>query len=489
MSIPFPVTPLSGKPLITSGFVSVVGTDDAGAVKQFDATPLTALGTPGTAKSFATRSARLNLGLNGGGAVFAIGRNVNNAGAEYSGLQVGGGYAPDGTDGVILAPDGAPSWMRVQPSKNLSPIEFLVYPTMAQGFGSVVLGGNQITFVSGTAFTGFAIGKKIYIDETIYLISANTGTVITVTTAGGGVVSFAATATLVFHYGYISGSGTCSISGSTVTRIAGDPFIAFTTIASFVFKTGGTVRTVSSYTDPDTYVLSAPPGNTASVSYNFEVDINDQIATFRLQKLVGSSEENISLYARYDGYWIASQYAGSGEYRKIILTSGEYSAGNQYRQIVVQKNGDLSLGGDYPRDGLRVLAPPANPVNGIHTQAAATGVAPSFRARGADANIGLGFDTKGTGSVVLTQDFTRTLAIFNAAASAVNYFEFSGSAAGTSPFFQAKGGDTNIDLALVPKGTGVVKFGAWTSNADAPVNGYVSIKDSSGNVRKLATIA
>lgn len=33
------------------------------------------------------------------------------------------------------------------------------------------------------------------------------------------------------------------------------------------------------------------------------------------------------------------------------------------------------------------------------------------------------------------------------------------------------------------------RIGAWTSNADAAVNGYVTVTDNSGNTRKLATIA
>jgi hypothetical protein len=32
-------------------------------------------------------------------------------------------------------------------------------------------------------------------------------------------------------------------------------------------------------------------------------------------------------------------------------------------------------------------------------------------------------------------------------------------------------------------------FGVWTSNADAPVNGYISFTDETGTTRKLATIA
>jgi hypothetical protein len=53
----------------------------------------------------------------------------------------------------------------------------------------------------------------------------------------------------------------------------------------------------------------------------------------------------------------------------------------------------------------------------------------------------------------------------------------------------AAGSDTNIDIALTPKGTGVLRFGTLTANADAPITGYITIKDSSGTTRKLAIIA
>lgn len=77
----------------------------------------------------------------------------------------------------------------------------------------------------------------------------------------------------------------------------------------------------------------------------------------------------------------------------------------------------------------------------------------------------------------------------NLVASAVNYLGISNQSTTFPPNIVAFGGDTNIDIQLTPKGTGNVRFGTWTSNADAPVNGYVTIKDAAGNVRKLATIA
>jgi hypothetical protein len=53
----------------------------------------------------------------------------------------------------------------------------------------------------------------------------------------------------------------------------------------------------------------------------------------------------------------------------------------------------------------------------------------------------------------------------------------------------ATGSDTNIDIFIAPQGTGVMRVGTFTSNADAPVTGYITIKDAAGNLRKLATIA
>ena len=48
------------------------------------------------------------------------------------------------------------------------------------------------------------------------------------------------------------------------------------------------------------------------------------------------------------------------------------------------------------------------------------------------------------------------------------------------------------DSAITIDDNGVLsghRIGAWSSNADAAVNGYVTITDNSGNTRKLATIA
>jgi hypothetical protein len=59
---------------------------------------------------------------------------------------------------------------------------------------------------------------------------------------------------------------------------------------------------------------------------------------------------------------------------------------------------------------------------------------------------------------------------------------------GAATTLAADGTGGNIDLALAPKGTGNVLFGTHTANADAPISGFITIKDSNGTPRKLAVI-
>lgn len=70
-----------------------------------------------------------------------------------------------------------------------------------------------------------------------------------------------------------------------------------------------------------------------------------------------------------------------------------------------------------------------------------------------------------------------------------NYLKLSATQSGAAPVVSAAGSDANINLRLLPKGTGSVQFGVHTATSDAPITGYVSIKDDAGNVRKLAVIS
>jgi hypothetical protein len=72
--------------------------------------------------------------------------------------------------------------------------------------------------------------------------------------------------------------------------------------------------------------------------------------------------------------------------------------------------------------------------------------------------------------------------------SAANYLQAGSATATNAPTIGAAGSDTNIDIKLLPKGTGVVSFGSYTAGSTS-VAGYITIKDAAGNTRKLAVLS
>lgn len=98
------------------------------------------------------------------------------------------------------------------------------------------------------------------------------------------------------------------------------------------------------------------------------------------------------------------------------------------------------------------------------------------------------------------------IARFDPVASAVNYFSFQAGTTGGGVTIAGVGSDTNVTLRLIGQGTGLVsvgspmlaegnltvqgilRIGAFVSNADAPIVGYTTVQTSDGATRKLAII-
>lgn len=74
-------------------------------------------------------------------------------------------------------------------------------------------------------------------------------------------------------------------------------------------------------------------------------------------------------------------------------------------------------------------------------------------------------------------------------ASVANSFDIAPATAGNPPAISLLGTDTNIDMRLLPKGTGVLRFGVRSAIGAETVTGYIEIKDSSGTTRKLAVVS
>jgi hypothetical protein len=180
----------------------------------------------------------------------------------------------------------------------------------------------------------------------------------------------------------------------------------------------------------------------------------------------------------------------------------------------------------------------ASAVNYVQVTGAATAGRPTISSQGSDTNIDLNLTPKGTGKVNATNttssivqssgssgygSFLASSSTGNSAfyfgyinnaevgrismttssnmsfgtsssaleqlrvantASAVNFVQVTGSATGSNPTISSQGTDTNIDLALTPKGTGLIRFGTYVAGA-LLATGYINIKAADGTTYKV----
>jgi hypothetical protein len=191
------------------------------------------------------------------------------------------------------------------------------------------------------------------------------------------------------------------------------------------------------------------------------------------------------------GYWAAS----SGTSSPFLWARG---GTNTPGLITSSGTGAISIQTNSGSQTQFVVTHTASAVNYVQVTGAATGANPNISAQGSDSSISVNLTSKGAGDVrLITGGSTGWVRLFpngtevvraTGVASGVNYINFTGSVASTSPSMASAGSDTNIDLTLTPKGTGNVRFGTHTGTADTAISGYIEIKDSGGTIRKLAVI-
>lgn len=86
--------------------------------------------------------------------------------------------------------------------------------------------------------------------------------------------------------------------------------------------------------------------------------------------------------------------------------------------------------------------------------------------------------------LIITAQNGLTHTIFQGTSSAVNYLQLYHSQTLNPVVIGAAGSDTNVDIELLPQGSGNVRFGTYTAGTVSQT-GYVSIKDQGGAVRRL----
>jgi hypothetical protein len=170
-------------------------------------------------------------------------------------------------------------------------------------------------------------------------------------------------------------------------------------------------------------------------------------------------------------YWQAFGSAGNAILRSTAAGLLQSSGANQ---ITFQTNqGSTQFN----------IAHTTSAVNYVQVTGAATGNQPSITAQGSDASVILNLASKGVANIIFNANSAEQFRT-GTTASAVNSIQANGAPAGSSPSFQARGTDTDVDLALTPKGAGAVRFGTYTASVLTPT-GYITIKDSGGTTRRL----
>jgi hypothetical protein len=109
------------------------------------------------------------------------------------------------------------------------------------------------------------------------------------------------------------------------------------------------------------------------------------------------------------------------------------------------------------------IAHTASAVNFVQVTGAATGGRVSLSAQGSDANVGVVYNTKGAQNHVFQTNSGNLQFVVANRASTVNWVQAQGNVTGSPPSFTVDGSDTNINFALIAKGTGTVQVGTASS--------------------------
>ena len=224
-------------------------------------------------------------------------------------------------------------------------------------------------------------------------------------------------------------------------------------------------------------LVSTIQSDVTSLASGYRSNLTTQATAFTLanlyhyeavQSAFGAGSTVTNQYGFVAGSTLTGATNNYGFYSSIASGTGRwnfYAAGTAANVFV----GTTSIGGTVGAESLRVT-PVASAVNYWQLQGSVTGVTPYASAVGSDANVSMGFLTKGTGVFDFwTGDaaFSRQFRVSHTA-SAVNYLQVTGGATGNPPTLFALGSDTNISLEYYSKGTGSHVFytnGAFPSRA------------------------
>lgn len=310
--------------------------------------------------------------------------------------------------------------------------------------------------------------------------------------------TFGATSAVTNQYGFVAGS---SLTGAT------NNYGFFSNIASgtgrFNFYANGTAANVFVGTTSIGGVVGSESLRVTPIAsaVNY-IEAQGQITTGGPSLIATGSDTNVPLLLKTKGAGSFNFYTSGATLQFLVghvasavnylQVSGAATGGN----VSIAANGtDTNIGTNYVAKGTGqhffysnsspqfLVSNTASAVNYLQVAGGATGGGPTITTQGTDTNIAMFFSAKGAGQYFFSSNSSTQFNISNTA-SAVNYLRVAGAIATAAPALSAQGSDTNIDLVLTPKGTGVLAFGTYTAGVVAQA-GYITIKDAGGTTRRL----
>jgi hypothetical protein len=355
--------------------------------------------------------------------------------------------------------------------------------------------GSLVSFTGTlTVFVTYPAEKAVYSDSTT--IVAPSGALLPITSGGTG-ASTAATARTAL------GLGTIATQAANSVAITGGA-IDGTTV-------GSTTASAGSFTTLTASSTSYLGGSSTSRMVQIDSAASNTVSYMQFTKFVALNENqmlaqgtaNLGLVATGGG-GIYFRTADTSQLQAVIsnttsavnylnLTGAATgaaptisTAGSDANiSLVLNSKGTglVALGGStVANSGLRVN-PVASSVNYVQAQGGITGNPATVSSQGSDSNVTLWLQAQGNARTFFVNSGAFQAAI-NPNGAAVNYLLLAGGSTGNGAELSVAGSDTNINLKLTPKGTGVLQFGTYTAGVIAQA-GYITITDAAGTSRRL----
>jgi hypothetical protein len=446
-----------------------------------------------------------------GNHIFAT--NNSSSGVQFRVLHAAGtivNYA--GVNGAVTG--SAPAFSVAGTDTNIS----MAFQPKGTGAIDLAAGSSGVNISNGgtvTAITRTAAGSAYTTPPTV-AISAPT-------TAGGVQATATVTIGLVSVTGIANG-GTGYTVGNTLTVVGGTFTVAcqvtVTTVSSGVI-TGVSVATGGSYTVAPTNPVSVTGGSGSGATFNLSFCIG---SAFTITNAGSGYIEQPTITFSGGGGSGAAAYASIGTDATLrtigqvlnlatdngigfrVMTSGQ-TASNYWQalsigstpalrssgatassQIQTGGTGALQFGTNSGVTQLQV-SHTASAVNYVQVTGSATANIPIISTTGSDASVGMELRLKGTPTgpgfrVTNNNGSNVCFAVTTSGATPANYMRADPASASASPAMSAQGSDTDIDLTLTPKGTGLVRFGTYVAGA-LLATGYINIKAADGTTYKV----